>query len=61
MEQNEKDMIFYKAQQMQITLDGIPAKLIGRLLIFPIITNDISDVTYSWQAIDRILNKGGIF
>ena len=56
-----KDQIFEKAQLMDLTLDGLPAKLVGRLLIFPIITNDISSVTFSWPAVDRILNNGGHF
>lgn len=46
------------------TLNGMPATITGRLLAFgrvrPLDTR-FGGVEYSWETIDRIMDKGGAF
>lgn len=43
------------------TLDGVPAKVVGRKLMYAIIRTAKHDVEFSWEAVDRIMRKGGRF
>ena len=57
--QDEKDFFVDNAK---VFLDGIPARVLGRKLDFPIIATNKHDVVFSWQAVKRIIQtKRGHF
>jgi len=58
------DSIFEQAQATPLTLDGLPARLRGRLAPFAIVCRADGkggDVEYSWDAVARIIANGGAF
>ena len=58
-----EDDLATKYAGMDCTLDGKPARVYGRKLIFAIIAQFDSslEVEYSWPTVDRIMQAGGQF
>lgn len=64
MPADKRRAIFDRAESLELTLDGRPARICGRELDFPYIAprgrGDLG-VCYSWQAVARIVDAGGAF
>ena len=43
------------------TLDGQPAKIVGRNEPFPVIVSDTNRVEFSWPTVAYIMQNGGRF
>lgn len=41
----------------ECTLDGEPARIVGRCLDFPLVRTRKHDVEFSWQAVDRVMRE----
>ena len=64
MTRDEKDDLFYMANGfVNMTLNGEPARIYGRKLDFPIVSQISGPFhgEFSWEAIKRIIDKGGDF
>ena len=61
--QKMKDEIMETAKIRGCTLDGKPAKVIGRRLDFAVVAmiDRLHGVEYSWPAVKRILDNDGKF
>ena len=60
----EKQELFDMANLfVNMTLNGEPAKIIGRKLSFPIVAriHDSLQAEYTWEAVKHIVSKGGDF
>ena len=44
-----------------VTLDGLPARITGAALEFPMIRNANTAAEFSWPTVDRIVRFGGEF
>ena len=62
MKQYEKDALMEHGNSyVKCTLDGKPARIAGRLDRFATIWNEVTSVEFSWCAVGRILDDGGVF
>lgn len=62
MTQDRKDELIMMANNfVNVTLNGEPAVIRGRLLDYPIVVSAMGQAEYSWEAVDRILAVGGDF
>ena len=43
------------------TLDGEPARIVGRCLPFARVRSDTQDVEFAWETIRRVMEEGGRF
>lgn len=66
--QHGRDLVFDKAKDLELagklTLDGKPAGLRGRLLVFPVVvdlTDPARSMPFAWATVQRVVNKGGNF
>jgi len=66
--QDGRDKVFDKAQDLArhgtLTLDGKPAMIRGRLLTFPVITQQAfphTEIPFAWATIAHVLDHGGHF
>lgn len=61
--QKEKDDLVLLSYVRGCTLDGKSAHVVGRLLDFAIVAqlDGPLNVEFSWEAVQRILNKDGKF
>jgi hypothetical protein len=59
--QAEKDRIFDMAKFINVTINGEPARVCGRLLDFPVVTSGLYHAEFSWPAVERVLQAGGDF
>lgn len=59
----EKGALIERSRTLEITLDGEPAVIGGRLLKFGFVgtLNGSKRFEWSWAAIERVLNSGGQF
>lgn len=62
MTQDKKDELLLMANIfVNVTLNGEPAVIRGRLLDYPIVVSAMGQAEYSLEAVDRILAVGGDF
>jgi len=59
--QAEKDRIFNMSKTINITINGEPARVYGRLHDFPTISSGLYAAQFSWPCVERVLNEGGDF
>ena len=62
MKQYEKDALMdHGNRYVNCTLNGMPARICGRLNDVATITDGDRAADFSWHAVDRILDQGGDF
>ena len=61
--QKQKDDLVLTSYMIGCTLNGQPAKVIGRLMQFPMVVERDGPlaVEYSWQAVARVMAKDRAF
>jgi len=63
MTQLQKDIIFENSRFVNMTINGEPAVLCGRLLDFPVVRSldGVYHAAFAWKTVERILANGGDF
>ena len=59
--QEERDGFVENSMMENCTLDGEEAIIKGRLLPYAEVINEYGRTSFSWQAVRRIMAKGGDF
>jgi hypothetical protein len=57
----QKTEIIERAKKMNVTLDGEPATINGRLLAFAVVASKSKQFEWAWPTVQRVLNNGGQF
>lgn len=59
--QAERDDVFARAQSKAFTLDGVPARVIGRLLDFPrVVTESGMRAEINWTQLAAMVDRDGV-
>lgn len=61
MSKSQRQAIANKYVGHEVTLNGKPARIIGRLQPFATVWNETTEAVFSWQTVKKVCDNGGNF